>query len=222
MKKVLHLLVQISLCVPTFVDAASIRLSPISLEMVDNQTASSLSIYNQSSESSNFQTRVFEWLQVDGKDQLIPTDDVVISPPVFKLPSDGSFNLRVVRVNATPVTDEKAYRIILDELPQPVDSRKVSQGVTVLLRSSLPLFVVNKNAFAQINWKIENSQNQPFLVLNNTGTRHALLSYLSIIDKTTNNSYPIPVNTVNGYILKKKMKSYAIGNNFKFQNNHQY
>ena len=43
-----------------------------------------------------------------------------------------------------------------------MDSRKVSQGVNVLLRSSLPVFVVNKDAITQLNWKIDNSQNHFF------------------------------------------------------------
>ncbi|MDR8236466.1 fimbria/pilus periplasmic chaperone, partial [Acinetobacter baumannii] len=80
-----------------------------------------------------------------------------------------SYNLRVVRVNPTPVSGEKTYRIIIDELPKPMDSRKVSQGVNVLLRSSLPVFVVNKDAITQLNWKIDNSQKTTSLNISNIG-----------------------------------------------------
>ncbi|HRM31561.1 MAG TPA: fimbria/pilus periplasmic chaperone [Acinetobacter johnsonii] len=222
MKSIFSSLLKISLCMPVCIYAASIRLSPIGLELLDTQSATTLNIYNQSTESSDFQVRAFEWSQVEGKDQLIPTDDIVISPPIFKLASEGSYNLRVVRLNSAPITNEKSYRIIVDELPKPADSRKVSQGVNVLLRSSMPLFVVNKNAYYEIKWKIENSENQSFLILNNIGTRHVLLSSLSIIDKTSKMTYLIPVNTLNGYILHKQTKSYAIANNFKFQANHEY
>ena len=110
-------------------------------------------------------------------------------------------------MNSAPITNEKSYRIIVDELPKPADSRKVSQGV---------------NVYYEIKWKIENSENQSFLILNNIGTRHVLLSSLSIIDKTSKMTYLIPVNTLNGYILHKQTKSYAIANNFKFQANHEY
>ncbi|WP_049064712.1 fimbrial biogenesis chaperone, partial [Acinetobacter seifertii] len=81
-----------------------------------------------------------------GQDQLIPTDDIAISPPFLKLKPNDSYNLRVVRIKPEPISGEKTYRIILDELPKPIDSRKASQGVNVLLRSSLPVFVVNKDA----------------------------------------------------------------------------
>ncbi|MDQ9866615.1 molecular chaperone, partial [Acinetobacter baumannii] len=38
---------------------------------------------------------------------------------------------------------------------------------------------------------------------------------------TANKSYPIKVNTVNGYILAEKSKSYSISN-FTYQTNHKY
>lgn len=51
-----------------------------------------------------------------------------------------------------------------------MDSRKVSQGVNVLLRSSLPVFVVNKDAITQLNWKIDNSQKTTSLNISNIET----------------------------------------------------
>ncbi len=129
--------------------------------------------------------------------------------------------MRVVRIKPEPISGEKTYRIILDELPKPIDSRKASQGVNVLLRSSLPVFVVNKDAITQLNWKIDAKQNDTFLNISNIGNRHALLNDLILVDNTENNSYPIKVNTVNGYILSGKSKNYSI-NNFTYQPNHKY
>ncbi|MBU3086855.1 fimbrial biogenesis chaperone, partial [Acinetobacter seifertii] len=150
-----------------------------------------------------------------------PTDDIAISPPFLKLKPNDSYNLRVVRIKPEPISGEKTYRIILDELPKPIDSRKASQGVNVLLRSSLPVFVVNKDAITQLNWKIDAKQNDTSLNISNIGNRHALLNDLILVDNTENKSYPIKVNTVNGYILSGKSKNYSI-NNFTYQPNHKY
>ncbi|WP_419380668.1 molecular chaperone, partial [Acinetobacter pittii] len=100
-------------------------------------------------------------------------------------PSD-SYNLRVVRINPEPVSGEKTYRIIIDELPKPIDSRKADQGVNVLLRSSLPVFVVNKDAITKLNWSIQQEQNNAYLTISNVGNRHALLNNLILVDTTTN------------------------------------
>lgn len=221
MKKNIFIITGLFLSFSSIINAATIRLSPVNVEILSNQSAASISLFNQSNESTDLQIRVFEWTQKNGQDQLTPTDEIAISPPFLKLQSNDSYNLRVVRIDPAPVSGEKTYRIIIDELPKPIDSRKAAQGVNVLLRSSLPVFVVNKDAITQLNWKIDANQEVPSLNINNIGNRHALLNDLTLVDTTTNKSYPIKVNTVNGYILAEQARSYSI-NNFTYQPNHKY
>ncbi|MGE8598026.1 MAG: molecular chaperone [Acinetobacter calcoaceticus] len=221
MKKNIFIITGLFLSFSSIINAATIRLSPVNVEILSNQSAASISLFNQSNESTDLQIRVFEWTQKNGQDQLTPTDEIAISPPFLKLQSNDSYNLRVVRINPAPVSGEKTYRIIIDELPKPIDSRKAAQGVNVLLRSSLPVFVVNKDAITQLNWKIDANQEVPSLNISNIGNRHALLNDLALVDTTTNKSYPIKVNTVNGYILAEQARSYSI-NNFTYQPNHKY
>lgn len=222
MRKNIFVTTSLLLFLPSMLNAASIRLSPVSVEILSDQAASSISLYNQSNESSDLQVRVFEWRQNAGQDQLIPTDEIAISPPFLKLQPNDSYNLRVVRINPVPFSGEQTYRIIIDELPKPIDNRKVDQGVNVLLRSSLPLFVVNKDAMTKLTWSIQQEQNNSSLIINNIGNRHALLSNLTIVDTTANKSYAIKVNTVNGYILAGKARNFNISPDFKFQTDHKY
>ncbi|MFV5345182.1 fimbria/pilus periplasmic chaperone [Acinetobacter oleivorans] len=222
MRKNIFVTTSLLLFLPSMLNAASIRLSPVSVEILSDQSASSISLYNQSNESSDLQVRVFEWRQNAGQDQLIPTDEIAVSPPFLKLQPNDSYNLRVVRINPVPVSGEQTYRIIIDELPKPIDNRKVDQGVNVLLRSSLPLFVVNKDAITKLTWSIQQEQNNSSLIINNVGNRHALLSNLTLVDTTANKSYAIKVNTVNGYILAGKARNFNISSDFKFQTDHKY
>ncbi|MBE2166584.1 molecular chaperone [Acinetobacter oleivorans] len=222
MRKNIFVTTSLLLFLPSMLNAASIRLSPVSVEILNDQSASSISLYNQSNESSDLQVRVFEWRQNAGQDQLIPTDEIAVSPPFLKLQPNDSYNLRVVRINPVPVSGEQTYRIIIDELPKPIDNRKVDQGVNVLLRSSLPLFVVNKDAITKLTWSIQQEQNNSSLTINNIGNRHALLSNLMLVDTTANKSYAIKVNTVNGYILAGKARNFNISPDFKFQTDHKY
>ena len=221
MKKNIFIVMGLLISLSSTISAATIRLSPVTVEILSHQKASSISLYNQSNESADLQIRIFEWTQNAGQDQLIPTDDIAISPPFLKLKPNESYNLRVVRIKPEPISGEKTYRIILDELPKPIDSRKASQGVNVLLRSSLPVFVVNKDAITQLNWKIDAKQNDTSLNISNIGNRHALLNDLNLVDNTENKSYPIKVNTINGYILAGQARSYSV-NNFIYQPNHKY
>ncbi|SEO34922.1 fimbrial biogenesis chaperone [Acinetobacter sp. yr461] len=222
MRKNIFVITSLLLFLPSMLNAASIRLSPVSIEILNDQSASSISLYNQSNESTDLQVRVFEWRQNAGQDQLIPTDEIAVSPPFLKLQPNDSYNLRVVRINPAPVSGEQTYRIIIDELPKPIDNRKADQGINVLLRSSLPLFVVNKDAITKLNWSIQQEQNTSSLMISNVGNRHALLNNLTLVDVTANKSYPIKVNTVNGYILAGKARNFNISPDFKFQTDHKY
>lgn len=222
MRKNIFVIKSLLLFLPSMLNAASIRLSPVSVEILNDQSASSISLYNQSNESTDLQVRVFEWRQNAGQDQLIPTDEIAVSPPFLKLQPNDSYNLRVVRINPAPVSGEQTYRIIIDELPKPIDNRKADQGINVLLRSSLPLFVVNKDAITKLTWSIQQEQNISSLMISNVGNRHALLNNLTLVDVTANKSYAIKVNTVNGYILAGKARNFNISPDFKFQTNHKY
>lgn len=222
MRKNIFVTTSLLLFLPSMLNAASIRLSPVSIEILNDQSASSISLYNQSNESTDLQVRVFEWRQNAGQDQLIPTDEIAVSPPFLKLQPNDSYNLRVVRINPAPVSGEQTYRIIIDELPKPVDNRKADQGINVLLRSSLPLFVVNKDAITKLTWSIQQEQNISSLMISNVGNRHALLNNLTLVDVTANKSYAIKVNTVNGYILAGKARNFNISPDFKFQTDHKY
>lgn len=222
MRKNIFVITSLLLFLPSMLNAASIRLSPVSVEILNDQSASSISLYNQSNESTDLQIRVFEWCQNAGQDQLIPTDEIAVSPPFLKLQPNDSYNLRVVRINPAPVSGEQTYRIIIDELPKPIDNRKADQGINVLLRSSLPLFVVNKDAITKLTWSIQQEQNTSSLMISNVGNRHALLNNLTLVDVTANKSYAIKVNTVNGYILAGKARNFNISPDFKFQTDHKY
>ncbi|MBJ8481102.1 molecular chaperone [Acinetobacter pittii] len=222
MRKNIFIFTSLFLSLSSTISAATIRISPVNVEIFSDQTASSISLYNQSNDSADLQVRVFEWTQKDGQDQLIPTEEIAISPPFLKLQPNDSYNLRVVRINPSVISGEKTYRIIIDELPKPLDSRKAAQGVNVLLRSSLPVFVVNKDAITKLDWSIQQEPNNAYLTIRNVGNRHALLNNLTLVDSTANKSYSIKVNTVNGYILAGKARNFNISPDFKFQSDHKY
>ena len=79
------------------------------------------------------------WSQVDGKELLEATDDVVASPPFATLASNTSYTVRIVRQSAAPVLKEENYRLLIDQLPDEQSSKKNVIGIAI--RYSLPIFV---------------------------------------------------------------------------------
>ena len=203
--------------------SASLRFSPITINLSEKQPNTTLTVLNQSSEATTLQARVFEWTQVNGEDVLTPSNDLAISPVIIKLTPATSYNFRVVRIDKSPIKQEKSYRLILDELPKPVDARKQQQGISVLLRTALPVFVSHQDAMLDLSWRFEHSAAQTQVIINNTGDRHAKFTQLILLDQTTQSEYPIKVDTTNGYILHGQQRSYLIEDKkFVYQREHQY
>lgn len=203
--------------------AASLRISPIKVDFLENQKAQSLSIYNQSSEPVSIQARVFLWTQEDGKEVLKPTDDLVVSPPFMTMQSASSYNYRIIRLDNSPVSTEKSYRLILDELPKPKDSNNSSQNLNVLLRTSIPIFIKTKNDNLNLTWNIKFENNQTFVIFSNQSSNHKFLSKFILDDETIDKKYTVNLTTMNGYILSGKSKKYILlDKNFVYHSNHHY
>ena len=85
------------------------------------------------------QVRIFAWTQDGNGDQLVPTTDLAISPPVMDIPAGGEQLVRVVRTGPA-AAHEMAYRLVVDELPGDRSSRP-GTTVDVRLRYLIPVFV---------------------------------------------------------------------------------
>ncbi len=118
--------------------AASLQVAPTSLQLTARQNAEALWISNSGTAPVDVQARVFRWTQRDGRDELEPTTDLVISPPMQALAAGQQQLIRVVRAHPQPPTAQQAYRVIVDEVP-PLDPKR--EGMQFVLRYSLPVFV---------------------------------------------------------------------------------
>ena len=120
------------------IQAASLQVAPTSLQLTARQNAEALWISNSGTAPVDVQARVFRWTQRDGRDELEPTTDLVISPPMQALAAGQQQLIRVVRADPQPPPGQLAYRVIVDEVP-PLDPNR--EGMQFVLRYSLPVFV---------------------------------------------------------------------------------
>jgi Pili and flagellar-assembly chaperone, PapD N-terminal domain len=86
----------------------------------------------------NVQICVFRWSQRNGIDALERTSDVVASPPAARVAPGVPHTVRVVRVAKGKPAAEQAYRVIIDELPDPRALQP--DTVRLVLRYSIPVF----------------------------------------------------------------------------------
>ena len=117
------------------------------------------------------QAEVLAWSQADGKEVLTPSQDLVVSPPIFKVAPGASQIVRIGLLNRTDSAREVTYRLFLQEVPGP--PRPGEQGVNVALRLGLPVFILPKGGAApQLAWEARPEGGNIRLTLANSGNGH--------------------------------------------------
>jgi fimbrial chaperone protein len=157
------------------VRAQSLSIAPVTLNIEPGQRATSLTITNAGPVETVVQIRPFVWAQLP-QDSLTPATDVVVSPPIVKIPANGSQVVRIL-VRHTPSDKELSYRLLVDQLP-----RSATPGtVQFALRISLPVFVEPATtSSARLQARIGVDAGQQVLILENTGGRHEKLRQIAL------------------------------------------
>jgi len=159
--------------------ADSLQVSPINLHLGANNTGI-LNAVNRGDKPIAAQVEAFDWQQNNGKDVLTPSTTLQISPPIIHL-GPGKKQIVRVRVTAKPTgPQERAYRLVVSELPNPVDQAK--GRVRVLLQFRLPVFVGGAQTTPRLlAWTATTSGNNLVLRVNNHGDRHVKLAGLHVV-----------------------------------------
>jgi fimbrial chaperone protein len=156
-------------------NAASLIISPTSVERVAPDRAAVFHLRNQVSRPIGIEVRVLRWSNEGGVEQLKPTNDVVVSPPSVRLPPNGNRVVSVVRVSKEPLRSQETYRVVIDELPDPTDSTSGAESVAV--QHVLPvLFRTPDTSASEVDWRLARSHGWLMLVVENNGARRLRLS----------------------------------------------
>jgi len=180
--------------------AAKLRISPIGIHLTATERAGAITIVNTDDRPVNLQLRIYEWSErEDGQEQLDKTTDMIVSPPAITVPAGASYTIRIARPAVTPVNGERTYRLLIDELPQPDDPRTIGQGVKMVLRNSLPVFVTDAKAMADLKWTVWQDESGVHAQAQNQGKRHAKIVNLML---QTMSGRPLSFGGgLNGYVL---------------------
>lgn len=163
---------------------SAIVLWPTDPRIAANEQATALWLENHGRESITLQIRVHDWAQAGGANQESATQAVVVSPPIATVEPGQRQLVRVIR-REPPVVGEKAYRLLVDELPRPAPAvgNGVAARLAVQMRYSLPLFTYGSAADAltpQLQSAIRLIDGKRWIEISNAGGGHARLTNLRI------------------------------------------
>ena len=189
--------------------AARLRISPIGLHLSATERAGAITIVNTDERPVNLQLRIYQWSELeDGQEQLDKTDDMIVSPPAITVPAGASYTIRIARPAVAPVNGELSYRLLIDELPQPDDPRTVGQGIKMVLRNSLPVFVTDTKAMADLKWAVWQDEAGVHAQAQNRGKRHAKIADLTLQTAT---GAPLSFGGgLNGYVLGGATRTFTV------------
>jgi len=191
---------------PVVASASSLQITPINIEVPAPGAASTVTLNNPGADTVNAQIRIFKWVQSDGEDELIPTRDVVASPPAVKLAPGKKSVIRVVRLAKTPAATEETYRLIVDELPKPVKAGQAGVGFSV--RYSIPVFFSKSGDDADLSWQAMVVKGQLVLKAENSGGRRVRLASL-VVANGAGKTVKIGEGLA-GYVLGQSSKQWTV------------
>ena len=163
-----------------FAVAGNFALSPLRVSLAPGKTIDSLTLRNEGDEPAVMQIEMVEWRQQAGEDLMVPTREVLATPPIFTVAPKATQIIRVGLRRAPATDQELSYRMFLQEvLPPP---REGVLGLQVALRLSLPVFVNPAQAVRPVlQWKaVAGGPGMTRLHLTNSGTSHIQMLQLKL------------------------------------------
>lgn len=124
----------LALAGPAGGQANEFTVSPTSLAVPAGGQVAVLTV--RSSTASMGQVRVMRWLRGSDDAKLLPTRDVIASPPALHMAAGQETTIRLVRVINAPINGLECYRVLIDQLPA---AGPRGQSVAFTLRHSVPL-----------------------------------------------------------------------------------
>jgi fimbrial chaperone protein len=184
---------------PREVRAASLEITPVLITLAAGQTATKIEVTNRGATPTAIQARAYRWTQPGDADAMTPTQDIIISPPIFTVAGGGSQTLRLLLRGGIAAGGDRSYRLLLDEVP-PANTR--SRQVALVLRLSLPVFLgAAASGRPALRWRVERGAGgQTVLTASNAGPAY---DKVRAIDVTlADGSHPkVVARGTNPYIL---------------------
>jgi len=164
------------------VQSAEFSVNPLRVYLDGKTRSGVIVVENQSDEILMVQATMNSWTQENGKHDLIaPTEDLIVSPPIFKVQPKSRQTVRIANLKKPDAKLEGAYRLYLQEVPPP---RKPEEtGMAVAVRMSLPVFIAPTGAKAQaeLKWKAEPVDAKTVrLTLSNSGNAHIQITGINL------------------------------------------
>lgn len=128
-----------SLAAPAW--AGLFSVTPVRIFMTPRDRATAITVTNEGDEELVMQADIYTWNQkASGEDDLVLSEDLILSPPILKLKPRSRQVVRLAMVRPPRGDAQLTYRMIVREVPEANPNNKDVQ-LQVALAFSLPVFI---------------------------------------------------------------------------------
>lgn len=128
--------------VPGQAMAGVFSVTPVRIYMTPRDRAVAVTITNEGDTAVVLQADLNTWRQKpDGTDEQVPTDDLILSPPIIKLAPGARQVVRLALLKPADASRQLVYRLLMREVPEAVASKDKNIEVPIALALSLPVFI---------------------------------------------------------------------------------
>jgi fimbrial chaperone protein len=189
-----------SLALPVF--ATPFSVTPVRIYMTPKDKAIAVTVTNEGDEELVMQADVYSWKQKpDGEDDLVLTEDLLLSPPIIKLAAKARQVVRLARLRSVSPDEQMTYRLIMREVPE-AKPNKGDLQLQIALAFSLPVFITPPTAKSALGCTAERAAADTVkVVCENTGRAYAQLVDMELSDtegkvlaKREGGGYILPAN----------------------------
>jgi fimbrial chaperone protein len=194
--------------------AASFSVEPTRI-FLKNSPQIALKVGNAGESEVFVQSELMAWVQQDEKDVYTTSRDILVSPPMFKIPPGGEQTVRVRLMRGDTSKLERAYRLFLQEVPQ---SQSNQSMVSTTLKMGVPIFIqTEKTDPVQLSWRASRTSDGINIQVNNTSNSHIQFTSLEF---SLPNGRVLSDEKVFVYVLPGKSFHWDIKLNQPVQGNH--
>jgi len=154
--------------------AGMFSVTPVRIYMKPIDKAVAVTVTNESDEDLVMQADVYAWRQKpDGTDDLALTEDMLVAPPILKVPARSHQVVRLARLVPPQPDQQMTYRLIVREIPEAKPAKDKVQ-LQVALAFSMPVFITPASAKNKVDCAVERTAaNTAKAVCANTGNAYA-------------------------------------------------
>lgn len=152
-------------------------VTPVRIYMAAQDRAVAVTIVNDGDKDVVLQADLNSWTQsADGTDQLTPTEDLILAPPIVKIAPRARQVVRLARLTPPDPARQLTYRILVREVPEALP-QPPAEGLRtpIALALSLPVFITPPGAKREVDCTLSRVGSAPALSCKNTGNAYAQL-----------------------------------------------